>query len=453
MPALATINTNTSADSETSSVTSINANARIDYILKFSKQLVVVVDDNNQGFAGIPGQFLSSLSEQSNSALVSVSSKLNDVQVRSRIIEQLYPTAHFDSEQTLTQSIVNFYGNSNEHLAIVVEQAHHLSLQIIHELCLLAEIAKKTDKHIDVVLFGDVATGKIIADNQLLFDKKLSIISAQTGQLISANADIFKTKQGVFSFAPSAKFLMVIALLVAVTAVVLFSLYKRDVMGFSQLQSTELEVSATDTPDTFVDSNPGNTKSIKSDIASAKLAALDQASTQDVLNALLNGSEVATVIEPATHKDILSAIVNEQPRLQSETEQPAENLMLKDQADVMSSDVKAESQIALEATHLHALALNTLTQGFVIQYAALATKESDPEVVASNFAEQFQLSDYKYYQRYMNGQVYTVITSHVFSEKSDAVSALQQLPEPLQATGIWIKSVTSILNEQTIDEK
>ena len=455
MPALATQNSVSEKAEDKSTVTAINANARIDYILKFSKQLVVVIDEENAGFSAIPGQFLTSLPENNNSALVSVSSKLNDVQVRSRVIEQLFPSVHFDSEQSLTQSIINFYGNTNEQIAIVIEQAHHLSLQIIHELCLLAEMAKKTKRHIDIVLLGANQISKTIADNQLLFNKKISIISAQTGQLISISAEQFKEKQGLLAFTPSIKFLSLIGILISITAIVLFSLYQRDVMSFSQLEVADTQGSiALSKSD---DKNVTTIATSENTLDSVSIVETSTASPDEILDALLIEQPSIVSIEQATSDDIFNAIAP-QNNVVKTTSSIGENFearerLLESQKEDPSIDDRLTKKPSPQvvAWQPHELQISELSQGYVIQFVALAaTSESDINLITKSFAEQHKLSDYQYYQRKMNNKRFIVITSAVYKDKPDTITALNRLPEGLKATGIWIKSVASILNEQTV---
>ena len=184
--------TELSTESQDENVMSINANARIDYILKFSRHTVVVIDDMQQGLGAIAGTFLSSLPDNANAALVAVSGRLNDVQVRARINEQLQPGQPFDPEIGLTQSVIEHYNSHSSPISIVIEQAHHLSLQIVHELTLLSALAKKSGREIQVVLLGDISLGRLIVDNYSLFSKKLSMISAHSGQLLTVNSPVFK---------------------------------------------------------------------------------------------------------------------------------------------------------------------------------------------------------------------------------------------------------------------
>ena len=73
------------------STTAISVIARIDYIQRFSKQMTVVVDKNAAVYSKVARQYLANISQESSSqemnvAFVSASSKINDIQMRCRLI-------------------------------------------------------------------------------------------------------------------------------------------------------------------------------------------------------------------------------------------------------------------------------------------------------------------------------------------------------------------------------
>lgn len=72
------------------SVTTISTNARVDYILRFSKHAVLVVDQDESIYSQVASQFLGSLDNDHNAAFITISPKLNDIQIRCRIVEQLF---------------------------------------------------------------------------------------------------------------------------------------------------------------------------------------------------------------------------------------------------------------------------------------------------------------------------------------------------------------------------
>ena len=181
-------------------VTKISANARIDYILRFSKQAILVVDHQLEHCSTVANQFLAALPVDNNAAFISISPKLNNIQVRCRLIEQLFNDELFDPEQSIAVSLINLAKKKRQALSIVIENAHLLSLQLIHELCQLAEIAKKAGYQISVLMLGLPQAGVTVANNSGLFRKNISILSAQTGQLLSLNSKLFKQRSLFFEF-------------------------------------------------------------------------------------------------------------------------------------------------------------------------------------------------------------------------------------------------------------
>ena len=128
---------------DSSSVTKISAHARIDYILRFSKQAILVIDESIEQNTPISGQFLDGLPEQYNAAYISLSGQFNNIQIRCRIIEQLYSGELFDPEISLAVSVTNLAKKSQQAISIVLDKTQYLSLQILHELSQLAQLQKK----------------------------------------------------------------------------------------------------------------------------------------------------------------------------------------------------------------------------------------------------------------------------------------------------------------------
>ncbi|REL36999.1 hypothetical protein [Thalassotalea euphylliae] len=484
-------------------VMSISTNARIDYILKFSRHMVVVLDDQQSGFGSISGTYLESLSEQTNAALVPVSSKLNDVQVRARINEQLFPGEAFDPEISLTQSVVEHYINQQLPIAIVIEHAHHLSLQIVHELTLLSELAKKSGRDIAVVLLGQTALGKLVVTNYSLFNKKLSMISAANGQLISVNAELFKSKVSFLTLTPFNKLVIGLVVLLALTFVTLYVLYQRDAMTFSQLpeQNDLSEGTATvvKASELIVSSEASKEQSAEAAtaeyIGEALVGAqslqveLQVANPQEILTALLSlgtspetsldmtqdmsAEEVVLNAGPAAPIDVLSAlaavetnnkVVNE--TVVSELKGDAKELLAVPTAaatkvldEYNTNDDSASNNEQLEYDSKY---FDTGIEGVVIQFANLAlTNVSDnlentkqqAESLAASFAQRYQLTQYQYYTRLLNDQPYVVVTSMTYAQRAAAVSAMKQLSEELQQSGIWIKSTKTIATEMAASNR
>ena len=124
-------------------MTNISANARIDYILRFSKQTIFVVDEQAEQYTPITSQFLATLNSDHNAAFIAISAQLHDIQIRSRIVEQLFTNVLFDPEQSLALSLINLAKASPQKISIAIEHGQFLSTQLLHELTQLSEVAKK----------------------------------------------------------------------------------------------------------------------------------------------------------------------------------------------------------------------------------------------------------------------------------------------------------------------
>jgi len=175
------------------SVTEISVIARIEYILRFSKHLVGVINENINKPSSLSSEYIETLSleehsnQQTNVALLFCNVKLNDIQVRCRIIEQLFGGCMFDPESALTTSVIKLSKEHSTAISIVVEDAQLLSTQIIVELTQLVLHAKKAGLPINVVLFGNVELAQTISANKETFINKLTLISGGNGQVINVN--------------------------------------------------------------------------------------------------------------------------------------------------------------------------------------------------------------------------------------------------------------------------
>eukprot|EP00487_Bulimina_marginata_P005083 TRINITY_DN22483_c0_g1_i1.p1 TRINITY_DN22483_c0_g1~~TRINITY_DN22483_c0_g1_i1.p1 ORF type:complete len:129 (-),score=51.78 TRINITY_DN22483_c0_g1_i1:2-388(-) len=97
----------TTPSNNTNSVTGISVIARVDYNLRFTKQAVLVVGDDASEYSQLASQYLSkplpthqvnskANAQHYNVAFVAASSKINDIQMRCRLVEQLFANTLFD---------------------------------------------------------------------------------------------------------------------------------------------------------------------------------------------------------------------------------------------------------------------------------------------------------------------------------------------------------------------
>lgn len=423
MPAIA----NNSQPVVNESVTAISANARVDYILRFSKQLVIVLDEHEQGYASVTSKLLTTVSDSHNVALMSLSSKLNDIQIRCRIAEQLFPNLPFDPEISLAKTILNRQLKSSEGICIVIEQAQHISLQLLHELTQLVELAKKSEQDIQVVLFGAFELGKLVADNQVLFNQKISMVSAQSGQLIAPNAKQFKESQSLFPLSMMNKLLIAFVVLAMVTITTIVMLYQRDSLSFSQV-------------DTQVNKADVLVSDSKVEAQLTSESTKPAANVMDVLTALNAREETALVETSASQEDILSAL---SPTVEAKQQESAEPRQIVSQ-QTKDNTVNALNNMDYSTTNYYA----QFEQGAVIQFANLlkADHKSVNQLV-EDFKRSTGLEQVKYYQRQRGHQSYVVITSVVHPDKAQARTALNNMPEQIRTSGAWLKSVAAVKKE------
>jgi len=474
------------------SVTKISANARIDYILRFSKQAVLVVDEQLEHCSTVASQFLTALPADHNAAFISISAKLNNIQVRCRLIEQLFNDELFDPEQSIAVSLINLLKHKQQAISIVIENAHLLSLQLIHELCQLAEIAKKADYKINVLMLGLPQAGITVANNRGLFHKKMSILSAQTGQLLSLNAKLFKPRSLLFEFTPQKKLLWAIFSITLLLLTALVIVIQGNLADFSKFfgiesftsNSVTVKQKQTD-KSTFVQ----NKDKVKKAQAETILGR-STATSNDIYLAISNPQPVivrakvtiAAKPKAALPLDILTAIAygtSTSPDLVAEPEEKQFDVTLLNIPTV--TDIKIENSklrqignedkvsdveiapvstvdkpITTEPQLVNNEQKNSLMlfedvspayylqqkNGFVIQIAGFGQKATFNEFIKQQPANQF----YSYF-RLFNNEKLLVVTSTIYPTKQLAQQALTTLPASLIAREPWIKSITAVNNE------
>jgi DamX protein len=450
------------------SVTTISANARVDYILRFSKHAVLVVDQDENVYSQVASQFLGSLTNEHNAAFIAVSPKLNDIQIRCRIVEQLFVDTLFDPEQSLAVSLINLAKQDKQLIDIVIEHTQYLSLQILHELCQLTDIAKKANYPISVLMLGTPQTGTLIANNKSLFNKKISILSGQTGQLLALNANVFKVKSPFFKLTRTVKWSMFFTAFVLSLLLLGYWLFQQD--AFSLKTKLGLQ-SATLGANSFVTEDK---KSIKAVISLAKPADIFQS-----LMAIKPENIDAKIPEVANPIDIVSAIsafqqsveiggttktapINERPK-RFESFLDSKTVIEK----VADSTTKTNDSILLASTpvltvsaldRVKELAITNINDiesvridndyytdaktGFVIQIAGF-TRLS----VYQQFLPDFTSINVKRYHRLLNQQPMLVMTSEIYSTRLSAEQAITLLPTTIMSHQPWIKSVEAINSE------
>lgn len=428
---------------DNTSVTKISANARIDYILRFSKQAILVIDESVEQSAQITNQFIATIPEQHNAAYISLSNQFSDIQVRCRIIEQLSAGELFDPEVSLAVSIINLAKKPQQAISIVLDNSQHLSLQILHEVSQLTAIAKKANLVINVIMFGSLQAGIKIQANKNLFHNKLTMLSAQSGQLISTNSTIFQRPKVKWYSIKLNKWLLSAFVLLFGLAAAVIMLLQQDSFNFTPLpkvqksDETTLNAALTEPQHTVLN------KEVDINIAVAN--------PSDIYSSLLvdktqkNAVQLTADPAPATPNDIMLAMTSLPARNKSSTNNDSEITVdiVQEQQTTVSSTSATDAAL-LKETSIKLAANYYLSQnsGFVIQIAAF-----DDIELANDYMMSLAKINSHVYQRLLNSNTNFVITSSIYADKISAKQALLALPESIIARQPWIKSLKLVKRE------
>jgi DamX protein len=434
-----------------SSVINISVNARIDYIMRFSKQTVLVVDPQSECYSAIASEFIASLADDHNAAFLSISDKLNDIQIRCRLIEQLFVDTLFDPEQPLSTTLLKLSADKPQPISIIIEHAQHLSLQLLHELCQIVDVATKAKREINVLLVGSRQVASLAAKNSVVFDNKLAILSAQSAQLIALNSpELIDKKESVF-VKHWQKFTLVFVLLAITSSLLVFFLSQKDVFTFTKIaavkSNAETEFVTEKTKKPAVPVGLVASKETKDDRNFAKPSEIASFLTSsETMNEIKPTSSAETELPQAKVEDVLISIDS------------AEHLTIKPELTVSKQVVDEQASIVvseiIELTSNNSLANNTqhydgnesyylsLSQGYVVQIIGFSTIDAYNE-----FIKLYPNEDFYHYVKQLNGIKLIVVTTGVYPLESDARAAKTLLPENLQKRGAWIKSLAAINNE------
>ncbi len=427
-----------STKQNSATITTISVTARIDYILRFSKQSVLVVDDNTATYSKVASQFLSTLTNKNNThinaAFVCASTQLNDIQMRCRLIEQLFSDTLFDPEQSLVVSILRLVKQQPQAITIVIEHAQSLSLQLKYELSQLAEVAKKTTNVINVVMFGSIESAQQVASEKSLFGNNLAIILAKSGQVVSINHKTFK-KKSLFLSNPLLKrisWVLSVAVFIALLLWLTVSNY-----DYFKLKVNEYLLWFTQ-ESIIKKENITEKKALKISHKEAELVVNNKnlASTEDIYQALLGNS----ITEPIINKKLIinTEIVKALPILPIVIESKSKPLIqVIEKKNLKLSEKKILMPLPLDASYYLAK-----QEGFIIQIAGFSD-----EYVFNQFIEEYSKLELYSYERLLNQQPFVVLTSKVYASKNEALKAINTLPKTLQERGLWVKSIDIVKKE------
>jgi len=431
--------------------------SRIEYNLRFSKQVVLVVGNKTEQYSQLASQFLVNLSDvksdvshlntqdrQINVAFVSASSKLNDIQMRCRLIEQLFVNTLFDPEQSLAVSVLRFATQQGESISIVIDHAHALSLQVKYELCQLVSLAKKNKLTINVVLFGLMEAGQQLAINQSLFKNKVAVIDASNGQILSLDDNKMVVEKSISPLRSWQKVSLVSALvLIAAALIWVYLIIAEDinqqafnakgimVLGDNKTVVTKPSLSNDAIDETTIQlQKQHKIESIENSINVNQAALISQATSEDI-NQLLITVNSDKYIEkiPAEVTDVLQALMGVAKQVDNNVASTTE-------------DDSSEGQTIEISNNYYQTKAKEYKNGYVVQVSVI----SDDNLL-QQFLKEYSKENFYTYQRQLNGNSFTVITSKVFKNKVEATTAIELLPTQLIERKPWVKSISSVINE------
>jgi len=445
-------------------VTSISVSARIDYIQRFSKQAVLVIDQEVAVYTQAARQFLINLSkekssQETNVAFVSASTKLNDIQMRCRLIEQLFANTLFDPEKSLAVSILNLSKQSKDSITIVVEHAHALSLQMKYELCQLVDVANKTHSKINVALFGQEQAAQDVATNKSIFKNKLAIIDAKSGQLFSLDHAKFNSDNSIFSNKVWLKLVAAVVLVSVFIGLSWFVMINYDNFSLSQLPVAN--VIDSDSKLIINKENKHKKVPVTNDVI-GPIKVDELAGRADIQAALMGEELVVAKVENtrAQTTDILKAIIFNETKgiapLAVESKQQLDKPdIIKEQAPSPVDYQEIKQKAIHKATQEINKPVNTLLPlvltpnyylnsptGYVVQIIGFTDISS-----LARFIDQYPSLEYFSYQKKLNDQMFVALTTKIFDDKEQARVALQTLPQAIIDRGVWIKALSIVQAE------
>ncbi len=437
----------------------ISVTARIDYNLRFAKQAVLVVGDNTEQYSHLASQFLVSLSNGKPSAIqhdaqnnhinvafVAASSKLNDIQMRCRLIEQLFVNTLFDPEQSLAVSVLRFAKQHGEAISIVIDHAHALSLQVKYELSQLVHLAKKSKLAINVVLFGLTEAAQQLATNKSLFKNKMVVIDAESGQVVSLEDKKMTLAKNASPLALWQKISLASAIVIIGAALIwVYSIIAEDVnkQTFSTKEQTVLEgQTSQELLLPISNDNLGNEKTrimqkkqkailVEQSTHASKSSDTVQATSEEINHALMTNQLVSLSKKiPAEAGDVLQALA------------AADNKIAAKVVDSLDKEVVIQHRTVEISNSYYKTKSEEFGKGYVIQIAGFSDNK-----LAERFLSLYPEQNLYSYQKQLNGNGFTVITTKAFPNKADAKSIIQSLPMQLIERKPWVKSISSVINE------
>jgi DamX protein len=435
----------------------INVTTRIDYNLRFTKQVVLVVAERSEQYSPLASQFLATLSlavteGQSNNinvAFISASSKLNDIQIRCRLIEQLFVNALFDPEQSIAESLLRFAKEQREDISIVIDHAHTLSLQVKYELGQLVSLAKKNKLTVNVVLFGLMKAAQQLTINKSLFKGKMTVIDAFTGQILSLDDKKILPSAKKYRFTYWHKIGLFTSLLALTGAV--FWLYQLIIIDiddnnnqtsklFTSLSSVVIAGKVTDTLST--ESTVGQMeekKKITGVSAIVQSTVNIEATSEEINLAILdNPKQINNQLIPAKVNDVMQALSA------VDLNQVIAKEILEPQVIVKTTNKVKDTRGKIPVIDNNYYENQSIVygKGYIFQIGWFTDNK-----LWQHFIEKHAEENLFSYHKSLNNEKLIVVTSKVYPTKVAALAAMKILPTSLSNRKPWLKPISSVINE------
>ncbi|MCJ8318634.1 MAG: hypothetical protein MJK12_03315 [Colwellia sp.] len=426
-------------------VTSISTNARIEYIMRFSKHAVLVIDDSSDVYSAVGSHFLGTLPSNHNAAFIAVSPKLNEIQIRCRLIEQLFVDTLFDPEEALAVTVLKLSKGSKEVISIVVENVQFLSLQLMHEFCQLAELAAKAGRCVNVLLLGEEKTRQLISDNKVVFKEKLSIVSAEDGQLICIDT-LVSNKNHSKLLTPFRKGMIAVTFLSSATILSLIFLYQAESPTFTEFDSLgekdSLRLDALKVESSsFIKVMEISAPQARASEIYQNLVAHKDTKTASELIEIAQPNEVANIL---ITKPIITRQINTE-KISAKGVKAGQLAVVEElKADTFDSTIILDSPSVTEHNKviLSEEYFQKIKQGYVAQIIGFSKLET-----YRAFMEKYNQQNFVSYSRVLNSARVFIITTRVYPLKSDVQAVISMLPIELQKNKPWVKPIEAIKNE------
>ena len=129
--------------------------SRIQFLTRFSSNLVQVTGDSGSGKTWLSERYLENWATEPVQSLLLCNSNQQDLQHRSIILRQIVRDAVFNENDPLLQSLDQILQGQGVHALIVIDDAQRLMPALLEELwALVDEAQRRDDWQINVLLFG-----------------------------------------------------------------------------------------------------------------------------------------------------------------------------------------------------------------------------------------------------------------------------------------------------------